>query len=391
MKASSSLGKIQDIEVLRALAVIAVLWQHADNLFSWQYPPLQTAFQYFGGTFGVDLFFCISGFVIARDLIPKLERSTSKYAWRVATGFWIKRMWRLWPAAWFWLAAILLATVFFNQSGAFGSFKANLHATWMAIFNLYNILFAQCFMRCQTGASVVYWSLSLEEQFYILFPALFILLRRRLWWLFGILIAIQIMLPLRSIWWMVFRSDAICLGVFIALVSQGLHWQAWRQWASKIPAWCGLLILCAGIALMGFLGGTNKWTSHYMSFIVITSAVLVVLAASDTGALMPPGRVKNLLTAVGARSYGIYLAHIPVYFAVREIFHRLDLQLPATSASVFFYVVLASVLLIIVVEVVYRYIEMPLRNIGAMKAKQWITPTFTAVQQPTSSFTVHKQ
>ncbi len=52
MKAPPSVGKIQDIEVLRALAVMVVLWQHIDNLFPVGIPALQSAFQFFGGTFG---------------------------------------------------------------------------------------------------------------------------------------------------------------------------------------------------------------------------------------------------------------------------------------------------------------------------------------------------
>jgi len=361
--------KIQDIEVLRALAVMVVLWQHIDNLFPVGIPALQSAFQFFGGTFGVDLFFCVSGFVITRDLIPKIKNAAPNRVWRVAIAFWIKRMWRLWPAAWFWLIAILIAATLFNQSGAFGPLKNNIHATWMALINLYNIHFAQCFMRCQVGASFVYWSLSLEEQFYILFPILFIFLGKRLWWLFAALIIIQLLMPVRGIWWMVFRSDAICLGVFIALASQGPYWPRLQDIVKKIPATVGVTILCAGIALMGALSGTLKWTTHYMSLIVLTSTLLVLLAACNANVLMPIAPLRRILVAIGARSYGIYLAHVPIYFAVREIFHRFDWQPASTQTLVFASLALCALLLIIAVEVVYRYIETPLRQIGARKAQ----------------------
>lgn len=369
VNASPRSQKIHDIEVLRALAVLVVLWQHIDNLFPVGLPALQHAFQFFGGTFGVDLFFCVSGFVIARDLIPKIENAVPERVWHVAIAFWIKRMWRLWPAAWFWLIAILLASAFFNLSGSFGPFENNLYATWMALVNLYNIHFAQCFMRCQTGASFVYWSLSLEEQFYVLFPIFFILLRKRLWLLFAAIVITQLLLPVRGVWWMVFRSDAICLGVFIALAGQSPYWSSLRQSVRKVPATVGVTILCAGIGFMGALSGTLKWTTHYMSLIVLTSTVLVLLAACDANVLMPIAPLRRILVTIGARSYGIYLAHVPVYFAVREIFHRLDWQPASTGTLVFTSLALCGLLLMIAVEVVYRNIETPLRQIGARKAQ----------------------
>src|SRR5690606_16205729 len=67
-------GRILDIEVLRALAVIGVVVHHArDNLFTWTSPGLERLAVYFGGWVGVDLFFVISGFVIARSLLPQLQ------------------------------------------------------------------------------------------------------------------------------------------------------------------------------------------------------------------------------------------------------------------------------------------------------------------------------
>jgi len=353
-----------------SLAVMVVLWQHIDNLFPIGIPELQSAFQFFGGTFGVDLFFCVSGFVIARDLIPKIENAAPNRVWRVAIAFWIKRMWRLWPAAWFWLILILLASAFFNLSGAFGPLKSNIYNTLMALLNVYNIHFVKCFMKCEMGASFAYWSLSLEEQFYLLFPILFIFLRKRLWLLFAALVALQLLMPTRDLWWMSFRNDAICLGVFIALASHRPHWQRLQDIVQKAPSPLGLAVLVTGITFMGALSGTLKWTTHYMSLIALTSTVLVLLAACDTNALMPIAFLRRLLVAIGARSYGIYLAHVPIYFAVREIFHRLEWQPSSTTTLVIASLALCAALLMIAVEVVYRYIETPLRQIGAQKAQQ---------------------
>lgn len=373
--------KLEDIEVLRAVAVLAVIWQHLDNLFPWQYPALRQAYTYAGGTFGVDLFFCISGFVIARDLVPRIQAAQAHgHVWRVAMAFWVKRMWRLWPAAWLWLALILLLAYGFNETGAFGSMKENIRSTWAALFNFYNIRFGQCFMKCGVGASFVYWSLSLEEQFYLVFPVLVIFLRRRLWILLTIAILFQLA-STRSVWLMVFRSDAICMGVLIALASHKPYWRAVRQFVENLPKAIPPLVLIGSIGLMTSLSGELKWTTHPMSGISLTSAILVLLAAHPRHTMMQPGPFQRLLVAIGARSYGIYLAHIPIFFLTREIFHRLKLNLPATGSSVLISMAVATVLLIISVEIIYRYIENPLRHIGAEKSRNWLNYAAKAPQQ----------
>jgi len=101
----------------------------------------------------------------------------------------------------------------------------------------------------------------------------------------------------------------------------------------------------------------------------LTSTLLVLFAACDTNALMPIAFLRRILVAIGARSYGIYLAHVPIYFAVREIFHRFEWQPSSTTPMVIASLALWAALLMIAVEVVYRYIETPLRQIGAKKAQ----------------------
>ncbi|HUH57217.1 MAG TPA: acyltransferase family protein, partial [Pseudomonadales bacterium] len=64
--------KINDIEVLRCFSIIAVLLQHAANLFPYKVPIIEKIQHYLGGSFGVDLFFTISGFLVAQSLIKKL-------------------------------------------------------------------------------------------------------------------------------------------------------------------------------------------------------------------------------------------------------------------------------------------------------------------------------
>ena len=120
--------KIQDIEVLRGIAVLFVCVEHMHmNLFAWvpgQWH--QMLYGWSGMWSGVDLFFVISGFVIARDLVPRLAATGSTHERLVVSvAFWIRRAWRLIPSAWWWLGVILVACVVFDRSGAWGSLRAN--------------------------------------------------------------------------------------------------------------------------------------------------------------------------------------------------------------------------------------------------------------------------
>lgn len=366
--ARAIMKKIEDIEILRAISVLAVLWQHLDNLLPVQSLTIRYVHQYVGGTFGVDLFFCISGFVIARDLVPRIQAAEAKrQVWRVAMAFWVKRMWRLWPAAWLWLLVILLLTHGFNEAGAFGTMKENIRSTWAALFNFYNIRFAQCFMKCGIGASFVYWSLSLEEQFYLVFPILVIFLRQRLWMLLVIIIVFQLF-STRTVWLMVLRSDAICMGVLIALASHQPYWRTVRRVVESMPRRGASLVLLGSVCCMASLSGDPKWAMYPMSGIALISAILVLLAANTRCTLLPPGPIRRLMVGVGSRSYGIYLAHVPIYFCVREIFHRFDWHPTSSSALVIASLALCALLLVFAVEGVYRYIEMPMRQIGARRS-----------------------
>ena len=84
-------SKNSDIEVLRGIAVIYVVIFHAyGNLIPWRSPELSALFVNFGGGSGVDLFFVISGFVIARTLIPKLDACADRRQfWVTSLAFWI--------------------------------------------------------------------------------------------------------------------------------------------------------------------------------------------------------------------------------------------------------------------------------------------------------------
>lgn len=378
-------GRIQDIEILRAVAVLSVLLHHArDNLFTWKVPLNEAFFARFDLWWGVDLFFVISGFVIARELVPRLQGATDSNDYARATlAFWVRRAFRLLPSAWLWLLVILVACRYFNASGAFGTWQANLWATLAGVLQFANFRFADSFAHYEYGASFVYWSLSLEEQFYLLLPLLVFLTRRWLPLFLLACIAVQFF-TWRTPVLMVIRTDAIAWGVLLALLS---HTSAYRAIEPVFLQHRVLAILVIGAALLALLDVSHQhhlWSFWRVGVIALISAALVWIASYNRNYLPLGGWPRQWMIWIGSRSYAIYLIHIPAFFLTREIGFRLHGDGDWGSALVLPFGITAMALILLAAELNYRYVEMPLRRIGGRLAERiaqrptHVTPPATA-------------
>lgn len=357
--------RIEDIELLRGLAVFFVVTYHASEaLFTWSTPGMARFYSYFAGGFGVDLFFAISGFVIARDLLPRLSNESDKNsAFKIILAFWVRRAWRLWPSAWLWLLIPLAACIFFNQSGAFGTIRANYEATIVAVLHVANLRFAASFGSFEYGASFPYWSLSLEEQFYLLLPLLVMVTRRSLPYLLIALILIQIF-SIRTPLTMMLRTDAIALGVLIAIWSSSLSYQNFQP--TILKKYSGsILMLCAFLCMGALYSPVLKTVSIQPGLVAIISAILVWVASYDKDYLLPKSHIKDIFVWIGARSYAIYLIHIPIFFATRELWHRFSPSSSGFGDEYFWqFVITSSIFILFFSELNYRFIESPLRKKG---------------------------
>lgn len=367
--------RIQDIELLRALAVVSVVVHHAHgNLFHWPTPLFDAFFRRFELWWGVDLFFAISGFVIARDLIPRLQgcNGVAEF-WRNSVQFWVRRAFRLLPSAWLWLLLMLVACRFLNESGAFGTLSANLAATLAGILQYANFRFADSFFRYEYGVSFVYWSLSLEEQFYLLLPLLIFVSRRFLPWILVGVIAAQFFVW-RTPLLMVLRTDALAWGVLLALASHKAFYVCLEP--TWLLRWRPLGLILAALLVLGLTRVSTEqhlWSVWRIGVIALFSAALVWLASYDRGYLTLPAPLQRLGLWLGSRSYGIYLIHIPAFFLTREIAFRLygDSALDGTHTLLF--LVLAICTIVLCSEANYRYVELPLRARGTAIARRFST------------------
>lgn len=311
----SSLPYVPGIDGLRALAVLAVLFFHLE-------------FDGFGGGFlGVSLFFTLSGFLITQLILREFENSGRLSL----TRFWGRRFRRLMPAALVTLsvvAVVSLTTEVFDGRRLRGDLLAGLgySANWRFAFGSqsYSDLFSSTPSPIQH-----FWSLAIEEQFYVVFPVLmaFVLwmgARRRNPRVVAVT-ALAVLVTGSVVANLVTRShDVIYYGTHTravellvgALLAFALP--IGRDVSRKVAH--GLAAVgAASLLVFGLLVITVSTTDDWL-YRGGLAAVSVVSAALIVGALVP-GPLHRLLSLgplvrIGKISYGIYVFHWPIVIAL---------------------------------------------------------------------------
>ncbi|AIO68791.1 acyltransferase family protein [Burkholderia oklahomensis] len=378
-------GKNLDIEVLRAVAILGTLFSHLDILLFWGSDWLNSLRPTFFMWGGVDLFFCISGYVIVSGLFRSLRDGRSTFS-AFAIPFWIKRAWRILPSAWLWMIVPLMLSVFFNTSRYLGTPAGNIVDSISIVAQLANLHTWSCYAHPGTlcGINQVYWSLSLEEQSYLLLPFILFFANRRL--LVPLLIAlvlVQIFLPrpILSFLWFV-RTDALMLGAILAIAKNVglLERLDPRILSNNWLASSILILLCVLIAL---IPGALVSIPFHTGMLAIVSFLMVWIASYDKGYTLHDGLLKKVMAYVGSRSYAVYLIHVPIYRATREIWLRLTSpQVAFNDRYTVSFVMTALVLTFLLAELNFRFIEAPLRKRGVRIADQWMNQMSSAKHAP---------
>jgi len=375
-------GKIADIEFLRGFGVVFVLLGHTNgSLIPWSSPLLENSalqhfYYYFRGASGVDLFFVISGFVITRDLHPRLVACSNLRSFtNVSLAFWIRRIWRIFPTAWFSLAIILLAAAFFNRSGIFHPFKTNLDGTIAAVFQYYNYHLALCYKHYDCGANFYYWTLSLEEQFYLLLPFSILYLRKWLPYVLACLIVTQIFFPNRSIMMTVFRTDAILLGVMIALWSRSISYRVFESRFLANSRWLRITFLVGLYSTMAVDNRIAEGTLAPFNYgiLALICGAFVLIGSYDKNYLFPQCKFKRLIMWLGSRSCSLYMVHIPAYYFVQEAWFRIVPKGTLYEVTYTIPFILSGIGMVFLLgELSYRLVESPSRRKGTQISTRFL-------------------
>lgn len=356
-------NKNNQIETLRAAAIVFVLLNHFPASNAW----FTEASSYVELWSGVDLFFAISGYLITRTLDSLYAFRNDRKKWLPELkAFWIRRIFRLLPAAWLWLTIPLILSITLSDHQLFPPFKTMLNDVAAAALQIANIYWAKCISSGQLGQLCSlppilspYWSLSLEEQFYFLLPLIIIAIPRRLMIPGVAVLIITLSLWERSIFTMAWfmRPDSLLWGVLIALLSTPTSQRKILKKFKLIPihglSSIALLLLLTWIPSNSTLQNFGIPTVPLVS---IVSALLVFLASRNKG--LTPGK---FLLWVSSRSYSIYLTHMSIYALLQILlFPVVNCSLPELTV----YAACAFTLISFTAEITYRAVELPLRKYG---------------------------
>jgi peptidoglycan/LPS O-acetylase OafA/YrhL len=349
MGKGNSRHKNVEIEALRGVAILFVLFAHMgaylfpDDLYRslrrWVQP----------GT-GVDLFFCISGYVIARQYLGEASTGRSRF-WANAVPFWIRRFWRLAPSAWLWIF-LGMGLLWVSEVPT----ADYVHYATAAIFQVANVYQYHCVYGTGCGPNTVYWSLSLEEQFYLLFPFVVAVVPRRFALIFFVGLFLVQAFTVREfpqLLWFV-RTDAIALGVVIALLAPRLLHVEPTFLQSRLArfTWFGG---CLITLLIATAPGVH-FIKYQIGLVAVVSAMLVWAASYEKGYIASVGPLRSVLAFLGARSYAMYLIHYPAAWITGLIIGQSIVVFP---------------ILLGLAELNYRIVEKPLRAYGARVAARF--------------------
>ena len=364
------------IDGLRAVAVAAVFLYHAN--LSWM--P--------GGFLGVDVFFVISGYLITSLLIAEFEDRG-----RIALGrFWAGRARRLLPAL-FALLAVCLAIGATLQRGKLIGLRGDALASIFYVAN-WRFIFSHESYFAQFGRPALLrhlWSLAVEEQFYLLWPPLFLigmrLLRRAT---LAALVALGA-IGSTALMWALYRPGADTSRIFYGTDTRAaplligvLLAFAWKP--SAMPAWDSararrrldaLSVVALAAVIYAFVTVHDYDQSIYRGgFLVLAlSAGLLLATIAHPAGTLGRALAHPVPRWLGERSYGIYLWHWPVLVFSRpgvDVHLPRGVLIPAQAAAT---VALAAVS--------YRYIERPIRT-GALQRLRVRAPRWLA--QPRTPF-----
>jgi peptidoglycan/LPS O-acetylase OafA/YrhL len=386
IRARAVVPYLPGLDGLRAVAVVAVIFYHANH--SWLK----------GGFLGVEVFFVISGYLITLLLLAESTRNG-----RInLRDFWLRRARRLLPALWTLLVGVTVYVAIFRRS-ELGNLRGDVVAGFTYVTNWFQI---------HTGSSYFsdfgyvplrhLWSLAVEEQFYLLWPLLMLVVmkvgRRRLPVVgFAFLLA-SIGIAVLCGWIYrtgpvgditqtpnqyfsflgrdVSRIDFAYLstitrmgGLFIG-AALAIWWRPWSVARARIASRGAALDIVGLIGLTGLgvmmwrfqnvVAGTEEGARGYDLlyrggfFLVGLASVAVIAAVTHPTAVL--GRVvlgNRVFVWIGQRSYGLYLYHWAIFQFSRKLAGK-ELTMPQFLGLM--------AITLVVTELSYRLIETPVRK-----------------------------
>jgi peptidoglycan/LPS O-acetylase OafA/YrhL len=360
------MGYQPSLDGLRAVSVAVVLLYHAG--FSWMH----------GGFFGVEVFFVVSGFLITSLLLDEHDRN-DRVAFR---QFWLRRVRRLFPALYVVLAAVAIWTALAGSAEQQSELRRDMVWSIFYVNNWGQILGDVPYFAGEPSLLRHLWSLAVEEQWYLVWPLVFVaLLRVRVarHVMGGVIVGAAFAVFVYMFWMQsrapttlggppsafdglsrtnflylstITRSGGLLLGAGAAFV-----WRPWRG-DHELGARAGRILDplgAAAVAALGCAAAVAQLTAGYVyQWLLPLVSILSLVAVM---AAVHPGAVGfrrifgwGPLVEIGKRSYGLYLWSWPIFVVAG-----------ATNGAVWPFMG-AMAVTVVVAEVSYRFLETPVRK-----------------------------
>jgi peptidoglycan/LPS O-acetylase OafA/YrhL len=357
----SSARYVPALDGLRAIAVMAVVAYHLNAGFAK------------GGLLGVGVFFTLSGYLITGILLNDWVQHASLNL----RQFWIRRARRLLPALFLMLLVVAAWTALADSSQIDGV-RRQVISSALYFENWSNIVVnGSYFARFAAPLPLDHlWSLSIEEQFYLIWPWL-LLLMLRLFRSRTPMVILTLLAAALSVFFMAHlyvpgddptrvyegtdtRAFGLLLGAALAMVTVPSRRGRSRLMAGSHPLMLDLAGVAALVGVFILFATTTSLDSFlYPTGMVLLSiaTVIVIAAVIDPASLLGAGLGAQPLRWIGVRSYGIYLWHWPIMILWSgEQTNFKPIRATAQVAAT-----------LVIAELSWRFVEEPIRNGGLTK------------------------
>lgn len=350
-----------EIDGLRALSVVSIIFYHAG--FS----------SFFGGGYvGVDVFFVISGYLITSIILADITSSSFSLL-----NFYERRARRIFPALFLVMFSCLIFAYFNFLPSDLKFFSQNLAAAVLFLSNFYSYFFNNYYFGVNSSYNplIHFWSLALEEQFYLLFPMILIS------WLYlwkKLPIALLVVFsfisisiaqffliknPLFSFYLLPCRAWEFLVGSFIAFYFNGR--------VAKKNHNVEQFFSCVGLFLIAYsvltYNDKTLFPGAYALQPTFGAALIIIFAKQNTYV----GKILSLkfISSVGLVSYSAYLWHQPLFAFIRYLSPNKisDILNGCLVLLTFFFAYFT-----------WKYIETPFRNKNFLTRRQFLIFSLSA-------------